>query len=148
MITSENFTNEWEFINILIIQQSCDFCTSLIHMIYTYFSYKKTIFCLSLNFLKKMLEVTGFGIWGVRSHVHASAHAWNIGDVQKKACFVWLRKLQDVWQIALLKQQRSLSFTFYKTQRSYKNIMCIYLLFHWLSDKNCIIRSSDRRCSI
>ena len=25
------------------------------------------------------------------------------------------------------------SFTFYKTQRSYKKIMCIYFLFHWFS---------------
>ena len=41
--------------------------------------------------------------WGVQSHVHASAHAWNIDDVQKKARLVWLRKLQEVWQIACLK---------------------------------------------
>ena len=40
-------------------------------------------------------------------------------------------------QITHLKQQRFLSFTFYKTQRSYKKIMCIYLLFHWFSDENC-----------
>ena len=50
----------------------------------------------------------GFDIWDVRSHAHASAHAWNIGDRQKKARLVWLRKLQDVRQIARLKQQRSL----------------------------------------
>ena len=79
---------------------------------------------------------------------HSSAHTWNIGHVQKKARLVWLRKLQDVRQIARLKQQRSLSFTFCKTQRSYEKIKCIYLLFHWFSCKNCIIRSSDRRCSI
>ena len=47
-----------------------------------------------------------------------------------------------------LKQQHSLSFTFCKTQRSYEKIMCIYLLFHWFSGENCIIRSSDWRCSI
>ena len=52
-------------------------------------------------------------------------HAWNIGDMQKKACLAWLRNLQDVWQIARL-EQYSLSFTFCKTQRSYKKIMCIY----------------------
>ena len=38
-----------------------------------------------------------------------------------------------------LKQQRFLSFTFYKTQRFYEKIMCIYLLFHWFSGENCII---------
>ena len=43
----------------------------------------------------------------------------------KKACLVWLRKLQDVRQITCLKQQRSLSFIFCKTQRSYEKIMCI-----------------------
>ena len=46
-------------------------------------------------------------------------------------------------KIARLKQQRFLSFTFYKTQRSYEKIMCIYLiiclLFHWFSGENCII---------
>ena len=68
---------------------------------------------------------TGFDIWGVRSHAHASAHGWNIGDMQKKARLVWLRKLQDVRQIARLKQQRSLSFTFCKTQRSYEKIINI-----------------------
>ena len=51
-------------------------------------------------------------------------------------------------QIAHLKQQCSLSFIFCKTQRSYKKTMCIYLLFHWFSGENCIIRSSHRRCSI
>ena len=34
----------------------------------------------------------------------------------KKVRLVWLRKLQDVRQIARLKQQLYLSFTFYKTQ--------------------------------
>ena len=67
--------------------------------------------------VKKNKESSGFGIWGMRSHAHASAHAWNIGDVQKKARLNWLRKLQDVWQTARLKQQGSLSFTFCKTQR-------------------------------
>ena len=43
----------------------------------------------------------------------------------KKARLVWLRKLQDVRQITCLKQQRSLSFIFCKTQRSYEKIMCI-----------------------
>ena len=90
----------------------------------------------------------GFNIWGVRLHVPASVHAWNIGDVQKKACLVWLRKFQGLRQIARLKQQRSLSFIFCETQRSYQKIMCIYLLFHWFSSENCIVRSSHRRCSI
>ena len=53
---------------------------------------------------KMVLLNTGFDIWGMWSHVHASAHAWNIGDVQKKAHLVWLRKLQDVQQIVRLKQ--------------------------------------------
>ena len=39
-------------------------------------------------------------------------------------------KLPGVQHITCLKQQHLLSFTVYKTQRSYKKIMCIYLLFH------------------
>ena len=53
-----------------------------------------------------------------------------------------LIKLQGVQQIVHLKQQRSLSFTLCKTQRSYKKIMCICLLFHWFS-----VTSSQWRCS-
>ena len=45
----------------------------------------------------------------------------------KKACLVWLKRLQSVWQIAHLKQQCFLSFTFYKMQRSCEKIMCISL---------------------
>ena len=56
----------------------------------------------------------------------------------KKTRLVWLKKLQGVRQIARLKQ-RYLSFTFYKTQRSYEKIMCIDLLFHWFSGENSII---------
>ena len=81
---------------------------------------------------------TGFSIWGMRLHAHASKHTQNIRDVQKKACLVSFKKLQVVWQIAHLKQQCFLSFTFYITQRSYNEIMCIYFLFHWFSGKNCI----------
>ena len=66
---------------------------------------------------------SGFGIWGMQLHVHASAHAYKIRDVQKKAHLVWLKKLQDVWQIARL--QRFLFSRFYKIQRSYEKIMCI-----------------------
>ena len=69
-----------------------------------------------------VIEETGFGIRGMRLQVHASAHTWNIGDEQKKARLVWLRKLQDVWQIAHLKQQHSLPFTF----------------FHYLMRKSCV----------
>ena len=64
------------------------------------------------------------------------------------ASLVWLRKLQGMWQIARLKQQRSLSFIFCETPRSYEKIMCIYLLFHWFNGENCIVRCSHRRCSI
>ena len=49
-----------------------------------------------------------------------------------------IKKVQGVRQIARLKQQRCLSFTFYVTQRSYEKIMCIYLLFDWFSGGNCI----------
>ena len=72
----------------------------------------------------------------MQSHAHASAHAMRGA---KKACLVWLEKLQGVRQITRLKEQRFLSFTFCKTQRSYKKIMCIYLLFHWFIGENCII---------
>ena len=97
---------------------------------------------------KSVILNAGFGIWGERSHAHASVHAENLGDVQRKARLVWLRKFQGERQIARLKQQSSLSFNFCKTQRSYEKIMRIYLLFHWFSGENCIIRSSHRRCSI
>ena len=70
--------------------------------------------------------------------MHASAHAQNIRDMQKKAHLVWLKKRQGVKQIARLKQQRFLSPTLFKIQRSYvKNHA--YLLFHWSSGENCII---------
>ena len=59
-------------------------------------------------------------------------------DVKKKHFLVWFKKLQGVPQIAYLKQQRFLSFTFYKTQRSYEKIMCVYFLFHWFSGENCM----------
>ena len=65
----------------------------------------------------------------------------------KKGTPCLIKKLQDVRQIARLKQ-RSLYFTVYKTERSYKKTMCIYLLFNWFSGENCIIKSSDRRRSI
>ena len=43
----------------------------------------------------------------------------------KKARLLWLKKVQGVRQIARLKQ-RFLSFTFYKTQRSYEKI-CVFI---------------------
>ena len=50
----------------------------------------------------------------------------------KKTCFVWLKKLQGVWQIARLKQ-RLLSFTFHKhedpTRESY--VFVISLVQWW-----------------
>ena len=75
----------------------------------------------------------------MRSHAHAPAHAQNVRDVLKKARLVSLKKIQGVQQIARLKQQRFLSFTFYITQRSYEKIMCIYLLVDWFSGGNCIV---------
>ena len=56
----------------------------------------------------------------------------------KKALLVWFKKLQGVSQITRLKQQCFLYFTFYKTQRSYEKIMCVYFLFHWFSSENCM----------
>ena len=93
------------------------------------------------NILLKVLtkhQRLGFGIWGLQSHARASAHAQNIRDVQKKARFVWLKKLQGVRQIASLKEQRSLSTTFFKIRRSYVKTH-VYLLFHWSNCENCII---------
>ena len=62
---------------------------------------------------------------------------------KKKARFVWLKKLQGMRTIARLKQRFFLSFTFYKTDRSYERIMCIYLiiclLFYWFNGEKCII---------
>ena len=99
---------------------------------------------MGLFFLKKPCTgakylLKGFGIWGMPSHVHTTAHAYNIREVQKKACIVWFKKLQGVQQIACLKQQCFLSFTFYITQRSSEKIMCIYFSFHYFSGENCII---------
>ena len=81
----------------------------------------------------------GFNIWGMQLHAYASAHTLNVREVLKKACIVWLKKLQGVRQIARLKQQRFLSFTIYITERSWEKIMCIYLLFDWFSGENCIV---------
>ena len=75
-----------------------------------------------------VIEETGFGIRGMRLQVHASAHTWNIGDEQKKARLVWLRKLQDVWQIAHLKQQHSLPFTFCKTKILWENHVYLFVI--------------------
>ena len=64
----------------------------------------------------------------------------------KKSTLVWLRKILDLRQIARLKQQRSLSSTFCKTQNLTRK-SCVILL-HWFSGEYCIIRSRDRRCSM
>ena len=69
---------------------------------------------------------------------HTPLHTPKTLDVQKKHFLAWFKKLQGVPQIACLKQQRFLSFTFYKTQRSYEKIMCVYFLFHWFSGENCM----------
>ena len=84
-------------------------------------------------------------VWlGTRSHNHytiinailnqASAyeacdrtHTPKTLEVQKKAWLVWFKKLQGVRQIARLKQ-RFLSFTLYKTERSYKKIIFFYFI--------------------
>ena len=42
-------------------------------------------------------------------------------------------------------KQRFSSFTFYKKQRSYKKIMCVYFLFHWFSGENCMFSHSLRK---
>ena len=63
---------------------------------------------------------------------------------KKKACLVWSRMLQFVWQIACLKQQCSLFL--WNTKILQENH--VYLLLHWFSGGNCFIRSSYRRCSI
>ena len=65
---------------------------------------------------------------GQLMYIHASAyeacdhtctplHMPKTLETCKKACLVSLKKLQGVQQIAHLKQQRFLSFTFYKTLR-------------------------------
>ena len=56
----------------------------------------------------------------------------------KKACLVWFKKFQEVWQTPRQKQHCFLSLTFYKTQRSYKKFMCVYFLFYWFSGENCM----------
>ena len=48
--------------------------------------------------------------------------------MQRKARLVWLRKLQGVWQISRLKQQRSLSFIFCETPRSYRK-SCVFICY-------------------
>ena len=69
----------------------------------------------------------------VVSRAQSSRQAAILKFPQKK------KKLQGVQQIACLKQKHVLSFTFYKTHRPYKKIMCIYLLFHWFSGENFFI---------
>ena len=60
----------------------------------------------------------------------------------KKPRLVWFKKLQGMRQIALLKKQRFLSFTFYKTQSSFQKIMCVYFLFRWFRGETCMFLHS------
>ena len=78
-------------------------------------------------------------------HIRTPLHMpKTLRDALKKACLIWLTRLQGVLQIERLKQ-RFLSFTFYKTQRSCEKIMCLYLLFHCFSGENCIYISFTQR---
>ena len=78
-----------------------------------------------------------------RSHKNAAINIWGCDPMhmplhtpktlemckKKKACLVWFKELQGVQQIACLKQQRFLSFTFYITQRYYEKMMYLFIFY-------------------
>ena len=63
----------------------------------------------------------------------------------KRYMITWFKKLQGMRQIVHLKQTCFLSFTFYKTQRSYKKIMYVYFLFYWFNGENCMFLFSSHK---
>ena len=68
----------------------------------------------------------GFGIWD-RTRTPLDTPK-TLETCKKIARLVWLKKLQGVRKIARLKQQRFLSFTFYKTHRSYEK-SCAFICY-------------------
>ena len=103
---------------------------------------------INIQYYVVFIEPVHYRLWHMRCVIAHACLCTNLRQWRhaKKARLVWLRKLQGVRHITRLKQQRFLSFTFCKTQKSYEEIMCIYLLFYWFSGENCIIRSSHHRC--
>ena len=89
----------------------------------------------------------------MQCNVH-KCRLWQMRHVIACTRFYTCLKIRDVWKKTLssLIQKASrcaadctskiatlFSFTFYITQRSYEKTMCIYFLFNWFSDENCII---------
>ena len=61
--------------------------------------------------------------------MHTPLHMPKTLDVLKKACLVWLKKLQDVQQIARLKQQRVLSSTLYITHKDFLRKLYVFICY-------------------
>ena len=98
------------------------------------------VFRVNLHFVVALMSRNSQGlVYEACDYTHMPLHMPKTLEMCKKSMPCLIKKLQGVWQIAHLKQQRFLSFTFYKTQRSYKKIMCIYLLFHWFSGEDFIM---------
>ena len=79
------------------------------------------------------LQTSAYEVWDCMCTLLHTPKTLEIG---KKSMPCLVQKLQGVWQIARLKRQFFLSFPFYKTQISYKKIMCVCFLFHWFSGEN------------
>ena len=80
-------------------------------------------------------------LWQMR-HVIACTRFYTrlkIRDVWKKTLSSLIQKASRCAADCTSKIATLFSFTFYITQRSYEKTMCIYFLFHWFSDENCII---------
>ena len=94
-----------------------------------------------------VISLTGFGMRRAIARARLCTHLKHWRHAKKsKPCLI--KKASRCAADRTSKTTTFFTFTFCKTQKSYKKIMCIYLLFHWFSGENCIIRSSDRRCSI
>ena len=55
--------------------------------------------------------LSGFGIWGMPSHVNASAYAWNIGDMEKKSmsCLIKMARLKQRFYLSLSVKHKDLT---------------------------------------
>ena len=70
--------------------------------------------------------------------MHTPLHTTKTLETSKKSMPCLIKNASRSVADCTSKKQCFLSFTFYKTQRSYKKIMCVYFLFHWFSGENCM----------
>ena len=87
------------------------------------------VFRVNLHFVVALMSRNSQGlVYGTWDYTHMPLHMPKTLEMCKKSMPCLIKKLQGVWQIAHLKQQRFLSLTFYKTQRSYKKIVYLFVI--------------------